>query len=239
GSGAARMFENIAVGSIITFAQRKWTVVGLFDAGKSGFDSEMWGDIAQVSQAFRRDGFSSFTARVPSESALAAFQAEIAKDNRLRVDVKSEKKFYADQSEGLATFIGVLGLMVSIIFSTGAVIGAMITMYAAVAGRTREIGTLQAIGYSRGDIVLAFILESSAIAIIGGLIGILLATLLSFLSFSTTNFDSFSETEFRFSLSPAIILNSMIFAWVMGLLGGVLPAIGASRLKVVDALRSE
>lgn len=238
GGGVERLFENCSIGNTVTFNQRKWTIVGVFEAGRSGFDSEIWGDVLQVQQAFRRDIYSSFTFRASGDAALQAFQAEIAKDNRLRVDVKREKKFYADQSENLTLFIGVLGTMVSAIFSVGAVVGAMITMYAAVANRTREIGTLQAIGYQRWEIVMSFLLEAEAIAVIGGAIGIAAAAILTVVSFSTTNFDSFSETEFRFSLDGGVILTSLIFAAVMGFLGGVLPALQASRMKIVDALRS-
>jgi ABC-type antimicrobial peptide transport system permease subunit len=238
GSGVQRLFENCSLGSVLTLNQKQWTVVGIFEAGRSGFDSEIWADVAQVQQTFRRDIFSSFTARIKSDSDLEIFKAEIAKVNRLRVDVKRERKFYGDQSESLATFIGVLGSMVSTIFSIGAIVGAMITMYAAVANRTREIGTLQAIGFKRGEIIIGFLLEAEAIALIGGAIGIFLASFLAALSFSTTNFDSFSETEFRFSLSGGVILSSLIFSALMGFLGGVLPAMQASKMKVVDALRS-
>ncbi|MDX2130393.1 MAG: FtsX-like permease family protein [Chloroherpetonaceae bacterium] len=238
GSGVRRLFENMEIGGSINFFQRKWTVVGIIDAGRSGFDSEIWCDVVQAQQAVRRDGFSSFTARISDASAFDAFKAAVDADNRLKLEVKREKKFYADQSENLATFVGILGSMVSFIFSIGAIVGAMITMYAAVANRTREIGTLQAIGFKRWEIVIGFLLEAETIALLGGFVGLIIASVLTTVSFSTTNFDSFNETEFKFSLSSSVIIKSLIFSLVMGFLGGVLPAIHASRMKVVDALRS-
>lgn len=237
GSAARKNFQNCEVGGTLKFSQREWQVVGVFDAGRSGFDSEIWGDIDQFMQAFRRDVFSSITFRIPSDASLNAYKSEVERDNRLRVDVKREDVFYGEQSESLATFIKILGTIITAIFSIGAIIGAMITMYASVANRTREIGTLQALGFPRRSVLVGFLLEALFLSIIGGIIGLIAASSLQMLSLSTMNFASMAEVEFRFSLTSDTIINVMIFSIVMGVIGGVLPAFRASRLKVVDALR--
>jgi len=154
------------------------------------------------------------------------------------VDVTRETAYYAAQSEVLANFIRVLGLLVTAIFSLGAMIGAMITMYAAVANRTPEIGTLRALGFSRRAISSAFVAEALALSLLGGLLGLSAAWLLRFVHISAVNFATFTEIAFGFSLSPMIVLQSLIFAMLMGFVGGVLPAIRAGRLRIVDALRA-
>ena len=238
GTAARRNYEQCKIGDKLFFGKREWNVVGVFDAGRNGFDSEVWGDTEQFMQAFRRPLYSSMTVKLTGQEAFENYQALADNDKRLRVDVKQEQQFYADQSESIAGFIRILGTVVTTIFSIGAIIGAMITMYAAVANRTREIGTLQALGFSRKSILLGFLIESSLLAMIGGLIGLLVASGLSQFSISTVNFDSFSEMEFRFSLSTETITNVLLFALFMGFSGGFLPAVRAARLKVVDALRS-
>ena len=137
----------------------------------------------------------------------------------------------------LATFLRVLGLSLTVIFSIGAVVGAMITMYAAVANRTAEIGTLRALGFQRANILLAFLLESLFLGLLGGLLGLACASVLQLVSISTTNFQTFSELAFSFMLTPKIILQALAFALIMGFLGGVLPAIRAARMNLVEALR--
>ncbi len=238
GAAARRNYEQCKIGDKLFFGKREWNVVGVFDAGRTGFDSEVWGDTEQFMQAFRRPLYSSMTVKLTDQEAFENYQALADNDKRLRVDVKQEQQFYADQSENIAGFIRILGTVVTTIFSIGAIIGAMITMYAAVANRTREIGTLQALGFSRKSILLGFLIESSLLAMIGGLIGLLVASGLSQFSISTVNFDSFSEMEFRFSLTSETITNVLLFALFMGFSGGFLPAVRAARLKVVDALRS-
>ncbi len=238
GAAARRNYEQCKIGDKLFFGKREWNVVGVFDAGRTGFDSEVWGDTEQFMQAFRRPLYSSMTVKLTDQEAFENYQALADNDKRLRVDVKQEQQFYADQSENIAGFIRILGTVVTTIFSIGAIIGAMITMYAAVANRTREIGTLQALGFSRKSILLGFLIESSLLAMIGGLIGLLVASGLSQFSISTVNFDSFSEMEFRFSLTTETITNVLLFALFMGFSGGFLPAVRAARLKVVDALRS-
>jgi ABC-type antimicrobial peptide transport system permease subunit len=214
-------------------------VVGIFDAGGAGFDSELWADVEQVQQAFRRPIYSSVTARMRDATQIPAFKNRLESDPRMTVTVKNEQEFYAEQSRATATFIRVIGLVVSIVFSIGAMIGAMITMYAAVSNRTIEIGTLRAIGFSRGRVLIVFLSESIWLSLVGGAIGVAAASLMSFVQVSTTNWDTFSELAFGFRLSPAIILGTFIFAIVMGLAGGFLPAVSASRARIIESLRAE
>ncbi|MFI4953901.1 MAG: ABC transporter permease, partial [Burkholderiales bacterium] len=149
-----------------------------------------------------------------------------------------ETRFYADQSEAMSKFISYLGTTISVIFSIGAIIGAMITMYASVASRTAEIGTLRALGFSRAAVLVAFLGESLLLGLLGGVAGLVCASFMQTLSISTTNFQTFAELAFRFVLTPAIVVASLSFALVMGFIGGVLPAARAARLPIVDALRA-
>ena len=240
GSSVARQFAGVELGQSLSFAQRQWTVVGRFDAGRTAFDSEIWGDAEQLAQAFRRfGGYSSVIAQLTSYKAFESLQETLAGEQRLTVEVKRERQFYEDQSRALSGFISYLGLTLSVIFSLGAMIGAAITMYSSVATRTGEIGTLRALGFRRRSILTAFLLESLLLALVGGMAGLLAATFLQTLTISTTNFTSFSELAFSFALTPKIIANSLVFALAMGLVGGVLPAVKASRMKIVDALRAD
>jgi ABC-type antimicrobial peptide transport system permease subunit len=189
-------------------------------------------------QAFRRNAYSVTVAKLVAADRLDAFKARLESDPRLTLEAKRETVFYAEQSEVLANFIRILGLSLSVIFSLGAIIGAMITMYAAVSNRTAEIGTLRALGFRRRSILAAFLLESLFLSLFGGVLGLGLASLMQLVSVSTMNWQSFSEIAFRFSLTPRIVVQSLAFAAVMGLLGGVLPAARAAGLKIVDALRA-
>jgi ABC-type antimicrobial peptide transport system permease subunit len=151
---------------------------------------------------------------------------------------KREKKFFEEQSEMMATFIRILGIFITVIFSTGATIGAMITMYGSVANRTVEIGTMRALGFYRRSILLAFLIESIVLSLGGGAVGLALASLLQFFTISTLNFGSFSELAFSFALSPRIVTQSLGFSLLMGLLGGFLPSVRAARLDIIQALRA-
>jgi putative ABC transport system permease protein len=222
GSAIARGFEGTHIGDKLHFAQRDWTVVGTFDAGASGFDSEVWGDVEQLLQAFRRTAFSSMVFRLSDSERFESLRADIDSDPRLTNEVKRESLFYGDQSRALSTFISVLGLTLTTVFSIGAMLGAMITMYAAVANRVTEIGTLRALGFRRGNVLGAFLVEA----------------LLLGLAFSTTNFQTFADLSFRFALTPAITVKTLLFALAMGFIGGFLPALRAARLEIVDALRA-
>jgi ABC-type antimicrobial peptide transport system permease subunit len=238
GASIAKQFIGAGIGETLRFGQREWTVVGLFDAGNSGFDSEIWGDADQLLQAFRRPVFSSVLVRLSDADHFDAYKQAVESDPRLTLEAKREQVFYADQSKALSTFINYLGLSLSIIFSIGAMIGATITMYASVANRVREIGTLRALGFKRREILAAFLSESLLLAMLGGVCGLFFASFMQFLSFSTTNFQSFSELAFGFSLNPRIIAESLLFALIMGFVGGFLPALRAARMKIVDSLRA-
>jgi putative ABC transport system permease protein len=238
GSGITRRFAGAGVGERLRFGQREWTVVGLFDAGNSGFDSEIWGDSEQLAQAFRRIIFSAVVVRLADSRRFDELKRDIESDPRLQLEAKREQVYYADQSKGLSTFISILGLTLSVIFSIGAMIGAMITMYASVANRVAEIGTLRALGFRRRAILAAFLMESLLLGLAGGAVGLFFASFMQLVTFSTMNFQSFSELAFGFTLNGAIVLKSVLFAAVMGLVGGVLPAARAARMKIVDSLRA-
>ena len=238
GRAVAQGFQGAALGETLRFAGRDWQVVGVFDAGRSGFDSEIWGDSEQMLQAFRRGAFSTVVWRVADPAQAERLLAAAAADPRLTVEIKPERQFYAEQSEALATFIRILGTALSVIFSIGAIVGAMITMFAAVAQRTGEIGTLRALGFRRSAILLAFMLESLLLALVGGLLGLAGASLMQTVNISTTNFQTFAELAFQFKLTGTIALQTVLFALFMGLVGGFLPAWRAARLKIVDSLRA-
>jgi len=189
-------------------------------------------------QAFRRNAFSSVVLRLSDSARFDAFKRDIETDPRLTLEARREQTFYADQSKALSNFISILGLTLSVIFSIGAMIGATITMYASVANRVGEIGTLRALGFQRRSILAAFLAESMLLALVGGVAGLLCASLMQLISFSTTNFQSFSELAFGFTLNPAIMLKTVLFALAMGVIGGFLPALRAARMKIVDALRA-
>jgi ABC-type lipoprotein release transport system permease subunit len=239
GAGITKRFVGAQIGEKIKFGGDVWTVVGLFDANGSGFDSELWGDLNQIADAFRRSSFSTVTVRMKDPDDLDSVVRAFEGDNRLQYFVaKREKKFFEEQSEMMATFIRILGIFITVIFSTGSTIGAMITMYGSVANRTTEIGTLRALGFFRRSILLAFLLESLSLAFAGGLLGLGIASVLQFFTISTLNFGSFSELAFSFALSPSIVASALGFSLLMGLIGGFLPALRASRLNIIQALRA-
>jgi putative ABC transport system permease protein len=240
GSSIRKRFEGTSIGEKVRFGGDQWTIVGWFDAGGSGFDSEIWGDVDQLAQSFGYYGaFSSILIRLERPERLDQFRDAFEKDIRLQtLEVKPEKRFYEEQSEDMALFIRILGIAVTIIFSLGAMIGAMITMYAAVANRTVEIGTLRALGFRRRSVLRAFLIESLILTLIGGAIGLFLASFLQFFQISMMNFGSFAELAFSFSLSPSIVLASLVFSVIMGLIGGFLPAVRAARTSIVNALRA-
>lgn len=238
GKSLAARFEGADLGSLLRFGGREWRVVGIFDAAGSAFDSEIWGDADQLMQAFRRQAYSSVVARLVEVDAFDALKARLEGDPRLTLDVKRERVFFEDQSQALSNFIRYLGLTLSIIFSIGAMIGATITMYAAVANRTGEIGTLRALGFRRSAVLAAFLFEAVLLGALGGLVGIALASFMQLVRISTLNWQSFAELAFSFTLTPRIALLSFGFAILMGVIGGFLPAVRAARLKIVDALRA-
>jgi putative ABC transport system permease protein len=238
GNSVGHDFIGAGVGQTLHFAQRQWLIVGRFDAQRSAFDSEIWGDCEQLLQAFRRTVYSSLIVRLSSPAGFEALRAAIDADPRLQLEARRERRYYEDQSRQMSDFIRILGLTLSVIFSLGAMIGAAITMYASVASRTAEIGTLRALGFARRSILAAFLLESMLLALAGGLAGLAAASVLQAVRISTTNFQTFSELAFSFELTAGVAARSIAFALVMGLAGGVLPAAKAARMRIVDALRA-
>jgi ABC-type antimicrobial peptide transport system permease subunit len=239
GAGITKRFAGAQIGERIKFGGDLWNVVGIFDTGGTGFDSEIWGDLNQVADAFKRQSLSTVTFRIKNPDDLSELVNAFDADNRLQSFIpKREKKFFEEQSEMMAQFIRILGLFITVIFSTGATIGAMITMYGAVANRTVEIGTMRALGFYRRSILLAFLAEALVLSFAGGALGLGLASLLQFFTISTLNFGSFSELAFSFALSPSIIATSLGFSLLMGLIGGFLPAVRAARLDIIQALRA-
>jgi putative ABC transport system permease protein len=238
GQNIARRFKGGGINETLRFGTRDWTVVGIFDAGNTGFSSEIWGDADQLMQAFRRPVFSSVLFKLRDPSEFGAMKARIETDPRLTVEAKRENIYYVEQSEVMAKFLRILGISLTVIFSLGAVIGAMITMYSAVATRTAEIGTMRALGFQRTSILIAFLFEALFLGLTGGLVGLLFASFLQLLTVSTVNFQTFSELAFSFALTPRIVIEGLDFALMMGLVGGVLPAVRASRMNIVEALRT-
>jgi ABC-type antimicrobial peptide transport system permease subunit len=231
-------FDGAEIGQTLRFAQREWTIVGVFDGGGSAFDSEMWGDVEQLMQAFRRLNYSSVILKLSQTESFDALLKDIAVDVRLTIDAKREQIFYEDQSRALSTFISILGNVLTVIFSIGAIIGAAITMYSSVAMRTAEIGTLRALGFRRPSILAAFLGESLLLGLVGGLAGLFFATFLQAITISTLNFQSFSQLAFSFTLTPKIVVQTLVFSMFMGFIGGFLPAMRAARMKIVDSLRA-
>ena len=237
GLSVAKRFEGGGLGETLRFATRDWTVVGVFDAGNTGFNSEIWGDINQFMQAFRRPVYSSILFKLCDTTEFEHVEERIESNPRLTLEAMRETKYYEKQSEIMAKFLRILGLTLTIIFSLGAIIGAMITMYSAVANRVFEIGTLRALGFPRRSILAAFVFESLLLGFIGGCAGLLFASLLQLYTVSTLNFQTFSELAFSFSLTTGIIYQALAFALMMGLTGGILPAIRASRMNIVESLQ--
>lgn len=239
GASIARRFRGGGIGERVRFGLRDWLVVGIFDAGTTAFNSELWGDGEQLMQAFRRPVYSSITFRLRDAGLFPRLKEELESDPRLTLEARRETRYYTDQSAAMAKFLRILGLTLTVVFSLGAVIGAMITMYAAVANRTTEIGTLRALGFSRPEILIAFMAEALLLGLLGGIGGVLGAALLQLITINTLNWQTFSEFSFGFILTPAIAGESLLFALVMGLVGGILPALRAARMTIVEALRQE
>ena len=238
GNSIARRFKGGEINETIRFGMSDWRIVGIFDAGNSGFSSEIWGDVDQFIQAFRRPAYSSVIFKLRDSSEFQNVKSRIESDPRMTLEAKRETKYYAEQSEIMAKFLRILGISLTIIFSLGAIIGAMITMYSAVANRTTEIGTLRALGFQRRSILTAFLIESLLLGLLGGLAGLFFASFLQFFTVSTMNFQSFAELAFSFTLTFEIFYKGMVFSLVMGFVGGLLPAVRASRMVIVDALRA-
>ncbi len=236
GRAAAAQFKGLAPGDRLRFGRREWPVVGTFAADGSAFESELWADADDLLADLRRDYFNSVSLRLREPSRLGSFARRLEGDPRLTVDVRSEVDYYNEQAER-TQWMKILGLLVAGMMAVGAVFAAMNTMYAAIGMRTKEIGTLRALGFSRRSILASFLAESVLIAIPGGLLGCLLALPFDGLRSSTVNFSSFTELLFEFRITPAICLEGMLFAVVMGAIGGFLPARRAATLPILSALR--
>ncbi len=234
---AVGRFKGLTLGSEVKFGGASWTVVGIFTAADASFESEIWGDADLMQPAFQRNGYQSLTVKLVDASMFDSFKAAVEADPRLYLQPQREQDYYMEQSRAMTTVIRVFGTFVTMILSIGAMFGAMNTMYAAVAYRAREIGTLRALGFSRSRIVAAFLVESIALAFLGGLIGCVLALPVHGLSTGTTNFSSFSEVAFKFRITPALMAGGLLFSALMGAVGGLLPAIRAARIPVARALR--
>ena len=238
GRNVAKKFRVPGLGGTINFVGRAWTVAGIMEASGTAFDSEIWGDVDTLMGAFKRSVYSSVIIRMRDPSALPELKEIVLKDPRLVEEARREDQYYEAQSELMARFIRILGISLTLIFSLGAITGSMITMYAAVAARTSEIGTLRALGFRRVFILLAFLAEALFLSLLGAVIGLAGASFMNKLTISTMNWTTFSELTFRFVLDRRIIASSVMFAVVMGIAGGALPSIRAARMNIVSALRA-
>ena len=234
----SKRFKDGKIGDAIHIGRTDWKVVGIFDASRTPYDSEIWGDYGDVAQEFDRPIYSSLLVRCADEGSLKDVQQRIVDDRRLQMDAPREKEYFESQV-GTAAPMKVLGYLVGIIMSIGSCFAVMNTMYAATAYRTREIATLRVLGFRRRNILLSFMLESLLLALIGGLLGCLIALPMNGISTGTANFLTFSEVVFQFRVTPRLMLIGLIFSALVGTLGGFLPARLAARIPIVRALRTE
>lgn len=239
GRNAAAIYRGLDLGDTIDFGGQAWTVVGITDSGGSAFDSELWCDAAVLNQTFGRpeNVFQSVTARLSSSQAFAPFRDRLTSDPRLSVNVEHEQTYYAKHSRVVSTLIRVLGYLVALVMAVGAVFGALNTMYSAVAARAREIATMRALGFGGGTVVLSFVIESVAIALVGGVLGCIAVLPLNGFTTGTINWQTFSHLAFAFRVTPDLMLGGLVFALLMGIVGGLFPAIRAARMSVAKALR--
>jgi putative ABC transport system permease protein len=238
GEKIAARVPGLEVGSVVKLQSRDWAVVGIFTSRGGAFESEIWGDHDVVGQAFERTGGSNAMAvRLEDPSQVKALDAWIRANPQMQLQAIEERKYYEDQAGPLAKILRILASVVAVIMGIGAVFGAMNTMYAIVAARTREIGTLRALGFSRRAILFSFVVESVTLALAGGLVGCLLALPMNGYSTGTGQTQSFSEIAFSFRITPQIAGAGIAFAVVMGFVGGLLPALRAARLPITSALR--
>ncbi|PYO67310.1 MAG: multidrug ABC transporter permease [Gemmatimonadetes bacterium] len=230
-------FPRTGIGETLRFAGRDWSVVCHFAAGGSAFESEIWGENEQFMPVFRGQVFQSITMRLSDPGAFAEVKRALETDKRMTVDVHRESDFYVQQSQLLGRLLRVLAFLITGIMAIGAVFGAVNTMYAAVASRAPEIGVLLTLGFHPRSVLASFLLESAIIAAAGGAAGCLFALPINGIVTSTTNWASFSEIAFSFRVTPGLLLAGLVFAVVMGVLGGFFPARRAARVPVVQAIR--
>lgn len=239
GAGAARAFAGLEIGNTLRVGQNQWKVVGIFSGGGGAAESELWTDAAVLQPAYNRgDSFQSVHTRLASPEDFQPFKDALTSDPRLKVKTLLQAEFLAEQSTVLTGFIRNIGVFIAALMALGALFGALNTMYSAVAARTREIATLRALGFGSTPIVLSVLLESLALALIGGAVGAG-AAYLAFDGFkaATINWQTFSQVAFAFAVTPALLLSAILWAAVLGTLGGLFPAIRAARLPIAAALR--
>jgi putative ABC transport system permease protein len=237
GRGAQQRFRGLAVGQTLKLANQSWTVVGVFKSGDA-HESELWTDADVLGPAYQRSAFQSVTVKLTDASALRRLKAALASDPRLKLDALTTRDYYGRQSAGLTKLIRILGNVIGTIMAIGAVFGALNSMYAAVAGRAREIATLRAIGFSGLSVVTGVMLETLLLALLGGLLGAAIAWLLFNGYTVSTLGQNFSQVVFQFKVSPTLLWTGLKWALGIGLIGGLLPALRAARLPVTEALRA-
>ncbi|HKS67638.1 MAG TPA: ABC transporter permease [Candidatus Acidoferrales bacterium] len=239
GKNASKTFAGLTVGNTVNFGGGRWKVVGVFDAGGSSFDSEVWCDGRILNEVLKRPDniFQSATVHLTSPAAFDQFKDSITSDPQLNLEVQREVDYYAKQSAGMTRLITVLGGLVAAIMAIGAIFGALNTMYSAVAERGREIATMRAVGFSSWNVILSFLFEALLISFIAGIIGCLAVLPLNGWTTQTMNFQTFSSLAFAFKITFGLLVMGVIFALVMGVLGGVIPAVRAARRPVAVALR--
>jgi putative ABC transport system permease protein len=239
GKNASKTYAGLTLGNTVDFGGGRWVVVGVFDANGSSFDSEVWCDAHVLNDILKRPSnlFQSVTVHLTSPEAFQQFKDSVTTDPRLDVDATREVDYYAKQSTGMTALITVLGGLVAAVMAIGAVFGALNTMYSAVSERGREIATMRAVGFGAGSVVFSFLVEALLISFIGGVIGALVVLPLNGLTTSTMNFQTFSNLAFAFKITPDLLVKGVIFALVMGVVGGLFPAIRAARMPVATALR--
>jgi putative ABC transport system permease protein len=236
GKQAAERYEGAQIGSTIKLQRRSWEVVGIFSSEGSGFESEVWGDVDVMGPAFNRNGYQSLTLRLKDPSTVEAFDAELQKNPAMQVQLQGERTYYEKQAGQTATTLTILAVFVGVVMGIGAIFGAMNTMYGLVASRTREIGTLRALGFSRLSIMAAFIIESAVLALIAGVVGCVLALPVNLLS-GATGGANFSQVAFAFRISGLWLVIAVLAAVCMGVFGGMLPSFRAARTPITAALR--
>ena len=239
GKNATKSYTGLTLGNTISLGNVRWLIVGIFDAGGSSFDSEVWADAHLLGPAYNRPDtfFQSVTVHLSSPDSLQQFKDAVTSDPRLNVDVTREIDYYSKQSTRLTTLITVLGGLIAAIMAIGAVFGALNTMYSAVAERGREIATMRALGFGGPAVVFSFVIEALLIAFVGGLIGCLVVLPLNGLTTGAMNLQTFSHLAFAFKITPELLVKGIIFALVMGFVGGLLPAVRAATRPVAQALR--
>lgn len=239
GIGAARAFAGLNVGETIRLGQNEWKVVGIFSGGGGAAESEMWTDATVLQGAYHRgESFQAVYAKLASPGAFQQFKDWLTTNPQLKVKTMRRGEFLADQSSMLTTFIESVGTVIAGLMALGALFGALNTMYSAVATRTREIATLRALGFHSGPIILSVMFESLVLALAGGAIGAI-AAYLAFDGFkaATINWQTFSQIAFAFAVTPQLLVNAILWAVTIGLLGGLFPAFRAVRLPIASALR--